>query len=160
MHLHEIFCSGFLHGWSNIYKQNNKASECFIFFLEFADLAMTQLMPSLIPRQLSQHQVSLYFDWVNMEWDSTSTESTWNDEIFVNVGAFCIDSCCGVFLRVDSVDVVSHSALTQLTRVSLCVNLVCVRRIKPKQAYITSFKGYRKINHEMFKWGLYQSLKA
>jgi hypothetical protein len=42
---------------------------------------------------------------VNAEWDSTLTESTRKDEIFVNTGAF----------RVDSVDVESHSALTQLT---------------------------------------------
>jgi hypothetical protein len=34
-----------------------------------------------------------------------STESTRNDKIFVNVGVFCVDS----------VDVESHSALTQLT---------------------------------------------
>jgi hypothetical protein len=34
-----------------------------------------------------------------------STESTWNDKIFVNVSVFCVDS----------VDVESHSALTQLT---------------------------------------------
>ncbi len=34
-----------------------------------------------------------------------TTESTWNDEIFVNVGAFCVDS----------VDVESHFALAQLT---------------------------------------------
>jgi hypothetical protein len=33
-----------------------------------------------------------------------STESTQNDEIFVNAGSFCVDS----------VDVESHSALTQL----------------------------------------------
>jgi hypothetical protein len=42
---------------------------------------------------------------------------------------------------------------------------VCGRLIKPKQAFITSsgtFKGigFRKINHEMFKWGQYQPENA
>jgi hypothetical protein len=63
-------------------------------------------MPSLIPRQLSQCQVRLYINWVNTEWDSTSTESTQNDEIFINIDAFCTDL----------VNVESQSALTQLTR--------------------------------------------
>ncbi len=131
----------------------------FDFVLEFANLfeffkhlAVTQLTRSL------QCQVSLYVNWVNAEWDYMSTESTQNDKIFVNVGVFCVDS----------VDVESHSTLTQLTwsltprllswrRVWLRVNSVWGRWLKPKQAYITSsFKGivFRKINDEMFEWGL------
>jgi hypothetical protein len=43
-----------------------------------------------------------------------STESTWTDEIFINVGAFFIDS----------IDVESQSALTQLTWISLRVDSV------------------------------------
>ncbi len=84
----------------------------FDFVLEFADLfkffkhSAVTLTRSLIPRQLSQHQVRLHVNWINAEWDSTSTESMWNDEIFVNVGVFCVDS----------VDAESHSALTQLTK--------------------------------------------
>ncbi len=123
---------------------------------------MTQLTQSLIPRQLSQCQVRLHINGVNTEWDSTSTESTWNDKIFVNVGVFCVDS----------VDLESHSALTQLTwslnprwlswrRVWLRINSMWWRWIKPKQAYITSsgtFKGivFRKVDDDMFKWGQYQ----
>ncbi len=48
-------------------------------------------MQSLIPCQLSQRQVRLHVDWVNPEWGSPSTESTRNEEIFLNVGAFCVD---------------------------------------------------------------------
>ncbi len=122
---------------------------------------MTQLTRSLIPRQLSQRQVRFHVNWDKAEWDSTSTESTRNDKIFVNVGVFCVDS----------VDVESHSALIQLTwslapcwlswrRVWLRVDSVWGRWIKPKQAYISSsgtFKGivFRIINDEMFKWGPY-----
>ncbi len=100
----------------------------------------------------------LHVNWVNVEWDSTSTESTRNDKIFINVGVFCVDS----------VDMESHSALTQLTwslilhwlswrRVWLCIDSVWKRWIKPKQAYKTSSGaikgiGFRKINDEIFKW--------
>jgi hypothetical protein len=168
VHLHEIFLFSFLH-LSNTYRPNNKAFERFQFcswicgFIRiFLHSAVTQLMQSLIPCQLSQRQVRLYVNWVNAEWDSTSTESTRNDKIFVNVGVFCVNS----------VDVESHSTLTQLTwsltpcllswrRIWLCVDSVWGRWLKPKQAYITSsgtFKGilFRKINDKMFKWGQYQ----
>jgi hypothetical protein len=160
-----FFGSRFLH-LSNTYRPNNKASEFFRFcswirrlIRIFFHSAVTQLMRSLIPRQLSQRQVRLHVNWVNAEWDFPSTESTWNDKIFVNVSVFCVDS----------VDVESHSAMTQLKwsliprwlsqwRVWLCVDSVWTRWIKPKQAYITisgAFKGigFRKINDEMFKWG-------
>ncbi len=81
-----------------------------------------------------------------------STESTQNDKIVVNVGVFYIES----------VDVESHSALTQLTE-SLTLHRLSVREMnQAKTAYITSsgaFKGigFRKVNEEMFKWGQYQS---
>ncbi len=130
----------------------------FDFVLEFADLFEI----FNIWQWLSWRRVSFPVNWVNAKWDSMSTESTRNDEILVNVSAFCIDS----------VDVESHSVLTQLTwsltprwlswrGVSLLVDSVCGREIKPKQSYIPSsgaFKGigYRKIIHEMFKWDQYQ----
>ncbi len=119
---------------------------------------MTQLTRCLIPRQLSQCQVRFHVNWVNAEGDSTSLKSTRNDKIFVNIGVFCVDS----------VDVESHSALTQLTwslaprwlswrRVWLRIDSVWGRWINPKQACISSsgaFKGivFIKINDEMFKW--------
>ncbi len=119
---------------------------------------MTKLTRSLIPRQLSQRQLRLHFNWVKAEWDSTSTESTRNDKIFVNVGVF----------RVDSVDMKSHSALTQLTlsliprwlswqRVWLCIDSVWRRWIKSKQAYRTSSgalkeTGFRKLTMKC-SWG-------
>ncbi len=106
-----FFCSGFLH-WSNIYRPNNKAFECLWFctwihqlIRILKDLSITQLTSNLIPCQLSKRQVRLNVDCVNAEWDSTSNESMQNNEIFVNVGAFCVVS----------VDVESHSVLTQLT---------------------------------------------
>ncbi len=75
-------------------------------------------MQSLIPCQLSQRQVRLYVNWVNAEWDSTSTESMRNDKIFVNVGVFCVKS----------VDVESHSTFTQLTE-SLTPRRLSVREM-------------------------------
>ncbi len=160
-----IFFSRFLH-LSNTYRPNNKALEFFRFsswirrlIQIFSDSAFTQLTQSLIPRQLSQPQVRFHVIWVNAEWDSTPTESTRNDKIFVNVGVFCVDS----------VDVESHPALTQLTRslaphwlswqrVWLRIDSVWGRWNNPKHAYISSsgaFKGtvFIKINDEMFKWG-------
>ncbi len=159
-----FFCSRYLH-LSNTYRPNNKAFEFFRFCSRICRLiqiflhsVVTQLTRSLIPRKLSQHQVRLHVNWVNAERDSTSTESTRNDKIFVIVGVFCVDS----------VDVESHSTLTQLSwsliprwlsrwRVWLCVDSVWTRLIKPKQAFVISsgtFKGigFRKINNEMFKW--------
>ncbi len=120
----------------------------FDIVLKFADLfKFFDIRQWLSLRQVSfpVPRVRLHVDWVNAEWDSTSTESTRNGEIFENVGAFCINS----------VDVESHSALTQLTwsliphwlswrGVSLHVDSVCGRWIRPKQAYKTSsgaFKG-------------------
>jgi hypothetical protein len=127
-----FFCYRFLH-LSNTYRPNNKASEfiqfcswiCWLIPFFFLHLAVTWLTQSLIPRQLSQRQMRLYVNWVNTKWDSTSTESMWNDNIFVNFGVFCADS----------VDVESQSALTQLTEsltprwlswcgVSLCIDSV------------------------------------
>jgi hypothetical protein len=97
----------------------------FDFVLEFTDLfkfflhsVVTQLTRSLIPHQLSQCGVRLHVNWVNAEWDSMSTESMWNDKIFVNVCVFCVDS----------VGVESHSALTQLTE-SLTPGRLSVREM-------------------------------
>jgi hypothetical protein len=52
----------------------------------------TESTPSETPYRLSQHRVRLNVNLVN-------------EEIFVNVGAFCVDA----------VDTKSHSVLTQLT---------------------------------------------
>jgi hypothetical protein len=156
-----VFCTYRTH----TYRPNKKAFEFFRFcswirrlIRIFQHSAVTQLTRSLIPRQLSLCGMRLHVNLVNVEWDSTSTEPTRSEKIFVNVGVFCVDS----------VDMESHSALTQLTwslisrwlswwRVWLCIDSVWTRWIKPKQAYITSsgaFKGigFRKINVEMFKW--------
>ncbi len=57
------------------------------------------------PRQLSQRGVRLR-NWVNAEWDSMSTKSTQKTPTFTKILSF----------RVDSVDMESHLALTQLTR--------------------------------------------
>ncbi len=119
-----FFCSRF---WqlSNTYRPNNEASEFFGFCSWIRPLiqifwhsAVTQLTQSLIPRQLSPRQVRLHINWVNAEWDSTSTESTRKDTIFVNVGFFCLDS----------VYVESHSTLTQLTE-SLTPRRLSVREM-------------------------------
>ncbi len=68
-------------------------------------LPHTESTRSKTPRQLSQHGVRLHVNWVNAEWDSTSTESTQKAPTFTKISSF----------RVDSVDVESHSALTQST---------------------------------------------
>jgi hypothetical protein len=76
---------------------------------------------------LSQRGVRLSVNWVNVEWDSTSTESTrvrlhvnWVNAEDTNIYEDFIIlhwlSWRGVSLRVDSVDVESHLAFTQLTR--------------------------------------------
>jgi hypothetical protein len=54
--------------------------------------------------QLSQRGVRLHINWVNAEWDSTSTESTQKTPTFMKILSF----------HVDLVDVESHSALNQL----------------------------------------------
>jgi hypothetical protein len=111
--------------------------ECWAFCVDSVDVeshsAGTQLTWSLTPRQLSQRQVRLHVNWVNAEWDSTSTESTRNDGIFVNVGPSALTqlmwsliplglSWRGVSLRVDSVDGESHSGLTQCAEEKLYQN--------------------------------------
>jgi hypothetical protein len=68
-------------------------------------LLHTESTPSETPCQLSQCRVRLHVNWVNPEWDSTSTESTQKAPTFTKISSF----------RVDSVDVESHSALTQST---------------------------------------------
>ncbi len=68
-------------------------------------LPHTESTRSQTLRQLSQRGASLHINWVNTEWDSTSTESTQKTPTFTKILSF----------RVDSVDVESYSALTQLT---------------------------------------------
>ncbi len=150
----------FLH-WSNIYRPNNKAFECF----RFCSWIRRLIRIFNIWRWLSWCGVSFPVNWVNAKWDSMSTVSTRSEtprqlsqqgiEIFVNVGALCIDSfdveshsmltkltwnlckCwyplrwlswCGVLLCVDSVDMKSHSVLTQLTG-SLTPHWLSVRKM-------------------------------
>ncbi len=69
-------------------------------------LVHTELTQSQTLCQLSQHRMRLHVNWVNAEWDSTSTESTQNTPTFTKILSF----------RIDSVDVESHLALIQLTR--------------------------------------------
>ncbi len=115
------FCSGFLH-WSNIYRPNNKAFECFQFCTWIRRLIKknfyiqqrlswrqdsfqsTESMPSETSCWLSRRGVRLHGNWVNTEW--------WNLRQY-----WCLLrwlSWCGVSLWVDSVDMLSRSALTQL----------------------------------------------
>ncbi len=68
-------------------------------------LSYTESTWSQTLRQLSQLGVRLHINWVNAEWDSMSTESTQMTPTFTKILSF----------RVDSVDVESHSMLTQLT---------------------------------------------
>jgi hypothetical protein len=116
-----------------------RLSNVFVFVLEFTDLVdffnirgdsvdteshspSTESTPTETPCQLSQCEVRLHVNWVNMEW--------WN-----LCKCWCLLrwlSWCWVSLRVDSVDMTSHSTLTQLTGVSLCIDTVCRRLIKPK----------------------------
>ncbi len=68
-------------------------------------LPHTESMRSETPRQLSRCRVRLHDNWVNAVWDSTSTESTQKAPTFTKIWSF----------RVNSVDVESHSTLTQST---------------------------------------------
>ncbi len=135
------------------YNENSKAFECFRFILEFADLfEFVNIRRWLRWRgvlSLSTESVVRLTLKVYVEWDSTSTEATQNHEIFINVGAFCVDSVdvgSPRWRSVGAVDVVSHLALTQfmgsltphwlsLRGVSLRTDSMCRRWIKPKQAY-------------------------
>jgi hypothetical protein len=94
-------------------------------------LTHTESTRSQTLRQLSQREVRLHVNWVNAEWDSTSTESKQKTPTFTKILSF----------RVDSVDVKSHSALTQLTwnltwrwlswrGMRLCVNWVNAESLK------------------------------
>jgi hypothetical protein len=115
-----FFCSGFLH-WSNIYRPNNKAFECFRFCTWIHRL----IQIFNIWWWLSCCRVSFPVDWVNAKWDSISTESKQSEtpRQLSQCGMMKSRKCwCplhrlgrrGVSLRVDSVDMESHSALTQL----------------------------------------------
>jgi hypothetical protein len=57
------------------------------------------------PQKLSQHGVRLHVNWVNAEWDSTSTASTQKALMFSKISSF----------HFESVDVESKSVLTQPT---------------------------------------------
>ncbi len=95
----EIFWSSFCTDQTYI-GQIIRLLSVFSFVLEFADLFKF----FNIRQWLSWCRVSFPINWVNAKWDSMSTESMQNDEIFVNVGAFCIGS----------VAVEAHSSLTHL----------------------------------------------
>jgi hypothetical protein len=77
-------------------------------------LVHTKSTQSQTLRQLSQCGMRLHVNWVNVEWDSTSTESTQNTPTFTKILTF----------RVDSVDVESHLALAQWRGMRLRVNWV------------------------------------
>jgi hypothetical protein len=69
-------------------------------------LPHTESMRSQTLRQLSQHGVRLHVNWVNAE-----DANIYEDFIIPRWLSWCVVSLC-----VDSVDVESHLALTQLTR--------------------------------------------
>ncbi len=123
-----LFC--FLH-WSNIYRPNNKAFECFYIcsficwhsnFFTFGGDSFdaeshspsTESTSSETIHWLSQHGVRLYVNWVNTEW--------WNLH-----KCWCLLrwlSWCGISLCVDSVDVKSHSVWLSWRGVSLRIDSV------------------------------------
>ncbi len=69
------------------------------------DSMSTESTQSETPCQLSRRGMRLPVNWVNAKWDSTSTESTQKAPTFTKISSFCVDS----------VDMDSHSALTQST---------------------------------------------
>ncbi len=98
-----VFCNGrIILEFANIFK----------FFIIRQWFYLTR---SLIPCQLSQCWVRLHVDWVIVERDHTSTEFSQKDKIFINVGAF----------HIDSGNIESHSALTQLKGSLVLCNSVC-----------------------------------
>ncbi len=55
-------------------------------------LPHTELMQSQTLRQMSQRWVRFYVNWVNAEWDYTSTESTQKTPTFPKILSFHVDS--------------------------------------------------------------------
>jgi hypothetical protein len=84
---------------------------------------------NLIPCQLGQHHVRLH---ATESMQSESTESIGNDDIFVNIGAFCFHS----------VDVESHSVLTQ----TIC-SLLTVDSVDRKYQVESTQCAEDKISH-------------
>ncbi len=116
--MHEIFFLFF--STYQIYIVQRKFFEYFLFCfgsdpvdVESHSLS-TESTSSETSRRVSQCRVRL-----------TSAESIWNDETFVNMGAF----------RIDSANVESHSELTQLTE-SLTLHRLSVRKMKKAYAGI------------------------
>ncbi len=68
-------------------------------------LSHSESMRNETSRQLSQQGVRLHINWVNAEWDSTSTASTQKALTFTKISSFSFES----------VDVESKSVLTQST---------------------------------------------
>jgi hypothetical protein len=102
-----------------------RASYVCLFWLH---LPHTESTRSETHHQLTQHWVRLHINWFNAEWDSTSTESMPKAPRIRKISSF----------RVDSVDMESHSMLTQLMSsltwhwlswriVRICVNWVTVK---------------------------------
>jgi hypothetical protein len=84
-------------------------------------LPHTEPMRSETPRQLSHCQLSQpAVNWVNAEWESMSTESMQKEPTFTKIPSF----------RVDSVDVESDLALTQLMGNETPCQLSHRRRLK------------------------------
>ncbi len=72
-------------------------------------------------------QVRFHVKWVNAEWDSTSTESTQKTPTFTKILSF----------HVDSVDMESHSSLTQLMW-SLTWRWLSWRRMRLRINWVTA----------------------
>jgi hypothetical protein len=138
LHLQDIFCSFLLE--LNLSRPQNKAFEFFQFFSWirwhvqiFSHLAVTQLMWSPISCQLSQRQVRHHINRVNTEWDSMSTEPTWNNEIFINIDTFRIDQLMWSLTLHGLNRLVVYPALTQLTCTWIVPKLkmrTCILNIK------------------------------
>jgi hypothetical protein len=81
----------------------------------------------LIFRTLSRRRVRLPYKWVNAEWDSMSTEPTQKEPTFTKISSFCVDS----------VDVESHSPLTQ-SKWSLTWRWLSWRGVRLRVNWVTS----------------------
>ncbi len=106
------------------------------------------------PRQLSQGGVRLHVNWVNTEWDSTSTESTQKAPTFTKI--FIIPhwlSWHEVSFHVNSVEVETHLALTHLTG-SLTSRQLSHRRIL-KNLNKSAIKEQNRKHSKALLFGLY-----
>ncbi len=124
-------------------------SACFgLMHLPHTELTWSETSP-----QLSQCRMRLHVNWVNAEWDSTSTESVQKAPTFTKL-IICWLSWRGVSLHVDSVDVESHLALTHLIWNETPPQLITVKCLKNLNKLV-NWRTKSKTLESLIIWPVY-----